>query len=325
MSTHAYFSEDNLLVNDPRGYETIIHEEAKEILGEDLDDSRLLLKHRVSHIDNTDNSKIIVWTDRSGAGGCIEAEYAIMTFSLGVLKQPDAVQFYPKLPTWKKRAINKMQMGTYTKIFMQFPPDDVFWDKSVQFHVHASEKKGYYPVFQNLDHKDFYPGSGILFATVVGDQALRVERQADEETKEQLMQVLREMFPEKNIPKPLDFYYPRWSTTDWAYGSYSNVPPGMTLEMRENLRANVGRLWFAGEHTSINWFGFLQGAYFEGQKIGERLAARLNGDTIGGEELKYYAVPNKTTDPSEWNDENGVEEGTLKTLALFMSEEGAEA
>ena len=44
-----------------------------------------------------------------------------------------------------------------------------------------------------------------------------------------------------------------------TFGSYSNWPVGMTLEKHQNLRANVNRLYFAGEATSAQYYGFLQG------------------------------------------------------------------
>ena len=34
---------------------------------------------------------------------------------------------------------------------------------------------------------------------------------------------------------------------------------GTSLEMHQNLRANVGRLFFAGEATSAEYYGFLHG------------------------------------------------------------------
>lgn len=55
---------------------------------------------------------------------------------------------------------------------------------------------------------------------------------------------------------------------------------GMTLEMHQNLRANVGRLWFAGEATSAAYYGFLQAAYYEGKEVGERIAGMLTGNCL---------------------------------------------
>jgi polyamine oxidase len=93
----------------------------------------------------------------------------------------------------------------------------------------------------------------------------------------------------------------------FAYGSYSNWPVGVTLEKHQNLRANVDRLWFAGEATSAQFFGFLQGAWFEGQEIGRRVASILGGDVFGDDAgpMQNYDVLHGTTFEDEYNEDNG--------------------
>lgn len=113
-------------------------------------------------------------------------------------------------------------------------------------------------MWQSLSGPGFLPGSGILFATVVSSGSYRVESQTDEITQEEVMEVLKSMFGD-DIPDPVDFLYPRWSTEPWAYGSYSNWPPGYTIEKHQNLRANLNHLYFAGEALSSQYYGFLQG------------------------------------------------------------------
>ena len=221
---------------------------------------------------------------------------------LGVL-QSNAVAFSPTLPSWKLDGIETFTMGTYTKIFLQFPPDEVFWNTSYQFFLYADpDERGYYPVFQSLDGPGFLPGSGILFVTVIQQQSYRVESQTDDETKAQVLGVLRKMYGAKNVPEPIAFMYPRWSTEPWAYGSYSNWPPGTTLEMHQNLRANVGRLWFAGEATSAEYYGFLQGAWFEGKAVGESVAACVKGKCS---QERSYEVLHGTTTQQEYDAANG--------------------
>lgn len=99
-----------------------------------------------------------------------------------------------------------------------------------------------------------------MFVTVVYSQSYRAESQSNDATKEEVMAVLRKMYGD-NIPEPTDFMYPRWSTEPWAMGSYSNWPPGLTIETHQNLRANLGRLYFAGEALSAEYYGFLQGTF----------------------------------------------------------------
>ncbi|KAL9561087.1 hypothetical protein ACKAV7_014442 [Fusarium commune] len=268
-ATFKHFSDETNLVIDQRGYNAWLIGEANEFLKKN--DPRLRLKTTVKKIEYTTKG---VKIDTNN--GCVEADYAICTFSVGVL-QNNAVDFKPTLPRWKRQAIEQFQMGTYTKIFMQF--NETFWPEDTQYFLYADpEQRGYYPLFQSLSTPGFLPGSNILFGTVVQQQAYEVEQQSDEKTKKEIMEVLRSMFPHKHIPEPTAFMYPRWSMEEWSYGSYSNWPVGMTLEKHQNLRANVDRLWFAGEANSAEFFGYLQGAYFEGQEIGERIARILKGE-----------------------------------------------
>ncbi|QIW99487.1 hypothetical protein AMS68_005005 [Peltaster fructicola] len=283
--TFNQFSEANNFATDQRGFNIFIKGFASEYLKNN--DPRLLLNTTVTSIDYSSGSGVTVYlrptvNSTSSAPTCITAKYAINTFSLGVLQQSIAgnapVSFKLALPAWKQSAILNFNMGIYTKIFLQFPADQQFWDTNVQFMLYADPAtRGYYPLWQSLSTTGFFPASGILFVTVVHSQSRRVEAQSDEQTLKEVLAVLQTMFPQKKIPKPTAFYYPRWGRTEWAHGSYSNWPTGVTLDEHQNLRANVGRLWFAGEHTSAEYFGFLHGGYYEGMIAGQSVAACIKG------------------------------------------------
>ena len=299
--TFYQFSDANNFVIDQRGFNTLLKGIASTFLKKN--DSRLLLNTIVTDVAYSKDGVTITNAD----GSCISAAYAICTFSVGVL-QNDAVTFKPVLPDWKQTAIEKFQMGTYTKIFLQF--NETFWDPNTQFFLYASPTtRGYYPVWQSLSTPGFLPGSNIFFVTVVEWESYRIEAQSDEKTKAEVMAVLREMFPDIDVPEPIAFMYPRWSLTPWTYGSYSNWPVGTTLEMHQNLRANVERLFFAGEATSAEYFGFLHGAWFEGREAGERVAGMLgkqckNGDGGCGD-YKSYEVLHGTTPVGDYGVVNG--------------------
>ncbi|TAQ83149.1 hypothetical protein B7494_g8527 [Chlorociboria aeruginascens] len=308
-TTFYQYSEENNYVYDQRGFNHFIIGEASTFLTPN--DPRLLLSTTVSSIDYSSPTSVTIHTT---SGSCVEARYAICTFSLGVL-QNDIVSFTPPFPAWKQQAIDSMQMGTYTKIFLQFPPADIFWNESTQFFLYADPvTRGWYPVFQSLDTPGFLPGSGILFVTVVHEQSYRVEAQSSEATQAEIMNVLRSMHG-PDIPEPTHFMYPRWSLEPWAMGSYSNWPGGWTLEGHQNLRANLGRLFWAGEAYSAEYFGFLQGAYFEGRKAAVAVAGCLragggdgngngNGNgTVCGE--THYEELRGTTGEAQLTEVNG--------------------
>ena len=132
-----------------------------------------------------------------------------------------------------------------------------------------------------------------------------IEKQGDETTKQQILVVLRQIYGEDNVPEPLDFMYPRWGMTPWAHGSYSNWPAGLTLEGHQNLRANVGRDWFAGEATSAEFNGYLQGGYFERQFVGESVAACVNRSYANCPGGKHYETLSEASKKEDFGPENG--------------------
>ncbi|KAJ4415600.1 hypothetical protein N0V82_007234 [Gnomoniopsis sp. IMI 355080] len=294
LTFNIYGDNDNFVIDQQGFNKWLVGESSTFLTG---NDSRLLLNTTVSSIDYSDSGVTVSFSD----GDCISAQYAICTFSLGVL-QNDVVEFEPQLPRWKLEAVQQFQMGTYTKIFYQF--NETFWPEDTQYFLYADPyKRGYYPVWQSLSTEGFMPGSNIIFATVVDDESYRIEKQTDDQTKEEGLEVLRSMFPDVDIPEPTAFMYPRWSTEPWTHGSYSNWPVGMTLEKHQNLRANVKNLWFAGEHTSAQQYGFLQGAWFEGRAAGEQIAAILQGN--GTTSMEAYEVLHGTTPLSAYTVVNG--------------------
>jgi polyamine oxidase len=209
-------------------------------------------------------------------GLTIRAKRALCTFSLGVL-QNDDVTFSPALPSWKQEAIANFHMATYMKIFARF--ETKFWNDT-EFMLYADpDERGYFPVWQPLDTPGFFEGSGILFATITGDQAYHAEHQTDEELQAEFVGVLRDMYGQDKVPEPVEFVFPRWTRDPLFRGTFTNWGAGVTVLQQENMRAPVGgeldseaTLWFAGEHTSRKYFGYLHGAFWEGKLAAAHLA-----------------------------------------------------
>lgn len=95
------FSEKNLLCIDQRGFKTIIQEEAKEFIAPE----QMLLNATVKEIDYSASGVNVTLAN----GTKLSADYALVTFSVGVL-QNDDVSFKPALPDWKEEAIQAITM-----------------------------------------------------------------------------------------------------------------------------------------------------------------------------------------------------------------------
>ncbi|EMD35053.1 hypothetical protein CERSUDRAFT_116556 [Gelatoporia subvermispora B] len=270
------FSDDNQMSLDQRGFKHFIQAEAAEF----LQPHQVVYNATVKTISYSSHGVEVTLTN----GTTLSADYALCTFSLGVLQNDDVV-FEPELPDWKQEAIQSMTMATYTKIFFQF--DDKFWFDT-QMALYADKQRGRYPVWQSMDHVNFFPGSGIVFVTVTGDISQRIEALPDSQVQQEVLEVLQAMFPHTTIPTPRAFWFPRWYSDPLFRGSYSNWPASFLSGHHENLRAAVGdRLWFAGEATSLKYFGFLHGAYFEGLEVAGAMAKCIQGATCLASELQH--------------------------------------
>jgi len=65
-----------------------------------------------------------------------------------------------------------------------------------------------------------------------------------------------------------------WAIDPHAIGSYSCPLPGQ-YAFYEALQAPAGAVYFAGEHTSIDYFGYMNGAAESGRRVAEAIAEAL--------------------------------------------------
>ena len=78
-------------------------------------------------------------------------------------------------------------------------------------------------------------------------------------------------------------------------GAYSEPVVGMTSEDWENIGKNLGRLYFAGEATSEDWYGYMQGAYWTGDKKGNMIAENISSS----ESSRKPGNPNSEATPAK--------------------------
>ncbi|KAL4561893.1 hypothetical protein LXL04_034075 [Taraxacum kok-saghyz] len=266
ISTYVDFGEREFLVADERGYEYLLYKMAEEFLftsdGKILD-NRLKLNTVVRELQHSRDGVTVRTED-----GCVyEANYVILSVSIGVLQSP-LISFIPHLPRWKTEAIKKCEVMVYTKIFLKFPKK--FWPcgPEKEFFIYAHEQRGYYTFWQHMENA--YPGSNILVVTLTNGESKRVESQSDQETLREAMEVLRNMFG-PDIPEASEILVPRWWNNRFQCGSYSNYPIYANPQMVENIKAPVGRIFFTGEHTSERFSGYVHGGYLAGIDTGEAL------------------------------------------------------
>jgi monoamine oxidase len=64
-----------------------------------------------------------------------------------------------------------------------------------------------------------------------------------------------------------------WEDDPWAKGGYAYFAPDYKPGIRHWLARRFGRIFFAGEHTSVKWQGYMNGAVESGLRAAEEIAA----------------------------------------------------
>jgi monoamine oxidase len=68
-----------------------------------------------------------------------------------------------------------------------------------------------------------------------------------------------------------------WEQDPWARGGYAYFDPGFPPALRPWLALPTGRIFFAGEHTSVKWQGYMNGAVESGRRAAAEIAAVAGG------------------------------------------------
>jgi monoamine oxidase len=155
-----------------------------------------------------------------------------------------------------------MGTGVLSKVFLRFP--SIFWDNVDWIeHVASVPRRGQF--HQWLNCARVTDGTPVLLGFLGGFYGHDEEANlTDAQIVADAMAALREMYG-PNIPEPIGWQIPRWSTDPCTGGSYSFNKLGSTPSMRADLAAHINkRVFFAGEATHKDFFATVHGAYLSG-------------------------------------------------------------
>ena len=218
------------------------------------------LNQRVTKIDYS-NQPVIV----SHNGTISEADYVIVTVPLGVLKA-NTIEFIPALTTAKETAIEKVGMNCVNKFLLTW--DNAFWDDE-QYIAYTPETKDKFNYFVNV--KKFHPNVNALMTFAYADYGRQTETMTDSQIIDEIMLHLKDIYG-SNIPNPTKMIRTKWQTNENSFGAYSYTAVGTEMQHFEDLAEQINdKLFFAGEHTSSDYFSTAHGAYLSGIREADKI------------------------------------------------------
>lgn len=236
----------------PRGYDEIPRR-----IAEGLD---VRLAHTVERVERSRDG-VRVSTDR----GDFTARHVVVTVPLGVLKA-HAITFAPPLPDAVAGPIERLGMGVFNKIFLQFP--ERFWEEG-SYVLRALGEPGEH--WHSWYDVSAISGRPTLLTFAAGPFGRRMQDLPDEDVVASVLDALRALHGDA-VGTPTASWITRWGQDAFSRGSYSYLAVGSSHHDHDALSGPVDDvLHLAGEATWGDEPATVGAAYYSGHRAAERI------------------------------------------------------
>jgi len=260
--TLALFGESDERYKVKGGNQRVVDELATRL------DPQIHRRHRLEAIRSRGNGYTL--TFQTGNGSIDEeADVVVLAMPFTLLRD---VRMNVELPDLKKKAIQELGYGANAKVL-------------VGFHSRPWQTKGYSgtvysdEMFQLAwDSSFMQPGTaGALTLYSGGKLALAAGEGSAEEAAVRLMRGIERAFPGATAARNGKVSRFHWPTFPWTKAAYACYKPGQWTTIAGAEGLPVGNLFFAGEHCSYDFQGYMNGAAQSGADTAKSVMAKLSG------------------------------------------------
>ncbi len=204
-----------------------------------------------------------------GAVKTVTADLVVLCLPFSVLRW---VALRLPLPAVKLRAIRELGYGTNAKVIAGFR--NRVWREG-GFSGDSYARLPYQSGWDSSRGQAGTTGAYTMFAG--GEAGLEFGGGSVKQKTHQLLRGLERVFPgvEQNWLRTAERAY--WPLNPYTLGSYAAYRPGQWTRLRGAEGETVENLYFAGEHTSLDWQGYMNGGAESGRLTAEAILARLRG------------------------------------------------
>ena len=198
--------------------------------------------------------------------GLVRARAVLVTLPIMVL-QRGGVRFTPALPAEIAKAIAAFRPGIYEHIVLHWPATPFRGPDELATLVGGRiEPPGF---LARIDGTPFH------YLEVDEPTARALDGRGPDRARRFARELLAGYFGHRALADLTIPAVTEWRRDPLALASWAVVPPG-AASARKALRAPIGeRLWFAGEALSQAQWGTVGGAWAEGERAADAIAARL--------------------------------------------------
>jgi monoamine oxidase len=190
-------------------------------------------------------------------------DYVILALPATLLRR---IPITPALPVRQHEAIARLKYGRGTKTLLQFAHR--FWRAPGRPNAFGSPL----PIGAVWDGNEEQRGRAGILSLLAGGGAS--DATVAIVAREGIGAVARALDWLGVRDEPLTASHQfRWEAEPWSRGGYAAFDPSFDPGLRSWLAQPCGRLFFAGEHTSVNGQGYMNGAVESGRRAAAEVAA----------------------------------------------------
>jgi monoamine oxidase len=190
-------------------------------------------------------------------------DYVVFALPATLLRR---IPISPALPAQQHEAIGRLKYGRTTKTLLQFSRR--FWRSSPGGRRAFGSPLPFGAVWDG--NEDQRGRAGILSLMAGGSASAATQALSAKKGMSGLIASLDWLGAQD--AELVQSHQTTWETDPWARGGYAFFDPSYDPALRSWLVRPCGRLFFAGEHTSLRWQGYMNGAI----ESGRRAAAEIN-------------------------------------------------
>lgn len=177
-----------------------------------------------------------------------------------------ALDIQPALPPEQAAAFSTLSYGPVTKVLLQF--DRRFWKRRHQPLAYGTNL----PIGAVWDANEQQKGKHGILCLMVGGAASRAMRILASSSAAGIVRTLRWLGASRTQMVAMQSV--TWERNPWVRGGYAVFGPRFDPTLRSWLARPHGRLFFAGEHTSLRWQGYMNGAIESGLRAAAEIQPR---------------------------------------------------
>ncbi|HJU03897.1 MAG TPA: NAD(P)/FAD-dependent oxidoreductase [Nitrospiraceae bacterium] len=218
-------------------------------------------------VSQTSQAVQVITRTEDGTERRLTAEYVIFAVPASTLR---AVHFSPALPPLQHEAIARLKYGPATRTLLQF--NHRFWKRRGCPKAFGTAL----PLGAIWDGNEEQRGrAGILSLLAGGAASTETQMLIAKHGAEGLARSL-DWLGARGVPLIASRHL-SWEHDPWAGGGYAYFDPMYDPALRPWLSRPYGRVLFAGEHTSMQWQGYMNGAVESGLRAAAEVRALRAG------------------------------------------------